>query len=155
DEEREQLSSGLALEIDRDRALVAVEPSEVRALAVRDGLEHSGEISAARALHLDHIGPEIGELHPAERPGHVVPDLDDAYPADERLPAPIEANDGAAIADRENVGRRRAGQRPQGCGDAGGERPPSRRLEAIRGAARADGPGRASREADHSEEVVL
>src|SRR5206468_13041912 len=56
--------------------------------------------------------------------------------ADERLPAPIEANDGAAIADRENVGRRRAGQRPQGCGDAGGERPPSRRLEAIRGAAR-------------------
>ena len=75
--------------------------------------------------------------------------------ADERLPAPIEANDGAAIADRENVGRRRAGQRPQGCGDAGGERPPSRRLEAIRGAARADGPGRASREADHSEEVVL
>ena len=85
DEEREQLSSGLALEIDRDRALVAVEPSEVRALAVRDGLEHSGEISAARALHLDHIGPEIGELHPAERPGHVVPDLDDAYPAEGRV----------------------------------------------------------------------
>src|SRR5207245_10223510 len=71
------------------------------------------------------------------------------------LPAPSEADKGAAVADGANVGRRRAGPGPQRRGDAGRERPPPRRLEAIRGAARADGPGRASREADNCEEILL
>jgi len=74
----EDLLTLLALQIDRDAALVAIEAGEVAALAVDERLEEPGEVAAARMLDLDDFRAEIGELHPAERTRHVVPDLDDA-----------------------------------------------------------------------------
>jgi len=38
-------------------------------------------------LDLDDVGAEVCELHPAERPGHVVADLDDAQSAERWLDA--------------------------------------------------------------------
>ena len=78
---RDQLAAPLAplrrLEVERDRALAAVERVEVAALA---GLERvvAAPFVAARRLDLDHVGAEVGEEHRRERGGHVLPVVEDA-----------------------------------------------------------------------------
>src|SRR5688500_3952326 len=71
----EQRLAVLALQVEREAALPAVQPREIAALAVDDRLEETREVAASRVLDLHDIGAEVRELHPAERAGHVVPAL--------------------------------------------------------------------------------
>ena len=54
-------------------------------LAADEGLEESREIAASRVLDLHDVGAEVRELHAAERPGHVVADLEGAHTAERRI----------------------------------------------------------------------
>jgi hypothetical protein len=57
-------------EVERHRALVAVQPQEVRALAVAPRRSpRAGVVAAVRALDLDHIRAEIAEQHRSVGPG--------------------------------------------------------------------------------------
>jgi hypothetical protein len=56
-------------QIERERALVAVEGGEVPREAVLDDALGAQRVADARRLHLDHLGPHVGQHHRAERPG--------------------------------------------------------------------------------------
>ena len=83
-EPAEQRFAVLGLQIEGDAALVAVEPHEVRALVAEERSRRAREVAAARVLHLEDLSAQIGELHPAERDGHEVADLDDADAVERR-----------------------------------------------------------------------
>ena len=59
----------LVLEVERDRALVAVDAEVVGRDAVPDRRHPGAGVVAARALHLDHLGAEVGQQHRRVRPG--------------------------------------------------------------------------------------
>ena len=65
-------------QVDGQTALVAIETCEVATLSRRYRLEKPREIAGSGMLDLDDVRAEVGELHPAVRPRHVVADLDDA-----------------------------------------------------------------------------
>jgi hypothetical protein len=65
------------LQIERDRALVAIERGEVLAVAVGDGRPRAQRIAALRMLDLDDIGAHVRQQHAAIRPGGDVAKLDD------------------------------------------------------------------------------
>ena len=66
------------LEIDDDRALPAVQRDEVAPDPGRDRHDVAVPV-AGRRLDLDHVGAQVGEEHPAERPGDVLRVLDDPH----------------------------------------------------------------------------
>jgi len=58
------------LQVDRDRALVAVDLQEVGALTGDEWRAPvAAAVAASRPLDLDHVRAEVGEHHGAERPG--------------------------------------------------------------------------------------
>ena len=73
------------LQVEDDRALVAIDRSEVLGVARRlRGGRRAGERRplahpvALGRLDLDHVGAQVGEQHPAERAGGDLAELDDA-----------------------------------------------------------------------------
>ena len=61
---------GLVLQVQRDRALVPVDGQEVGGPALVVHRRHPlPGVVAARALHLDHVGTEVGQQHGAVRAG--------------------------------------------------------------------------------------
>ena len=73
------LEAGLRLEVQGYAALVPVQHHEGGRLTVQVGrTEATRRVSSGDRLHLDHIGPHVGEHPPAGRTGHDVRELDDA-----------------------------------------------------------------------------
>jgi hypothetical protein len=66
------------LEVERDRALAAIDRREVLGVAVRDRWPLPHRVALGR-LDLDDLGAEVGEQHAAERPGRHLAELDDAH----------------------------------------------------------------------------
>ena len=65
-----QLAVALVAEVERDRALVAVQAEVVRRLAVAPRRTPGARVVAAVGpLDLDHVGAEVAEQHGGERPG--------------------------------------------------------------------------------------
>ncbi len=74
--QEERPAVGRALQIDRDRALVAVEEVEVG----RGARRHAARLVAfARTLHLDHVGAQVGQQQPRRGPRDDVAELEDAH----------------------------------------------------------------------------
>ena len=75
-------------EIERDAALVVAERlEEERVLALLVGRHVAAHVAAtARILDLDHVGPEVGEMHAAPRAGAVLLDRDDPDVLERRPP---------------------------------------------------------------------
>jgi hypothetical protein len=65
----QDLPAARVLEVEGDRLLAAVRPDEVRGQSVDGGVVGPREVTAVRALHLDHAGAEIGELTGGEGRG--------------------------------------------------------------------------------------
>ncbi len=64
-----QLQARFALQVQRDRALVAVGAVEVRGIARADAQAPvAGVIAAGRVFDLDDVGAEVGQRHRAHRP---------------------------------------------------------------------------------------
>lgn len=70
---------GLVLQVQGDRALVAVQGGEVLAVAIGDGRPAAQGVACAGRLDLDDVGAHVGQQHAAERAGGHVADFDDAY----------------------------------------------------------------------------
>ena len=66
------------LHVERDAALAAVQPDEEAGLAVHEAVVGAGEVALARALDLDDIGAEVGQVAGADRRRHRVFERDDA-----------------------------------------------------------------------------
>lgn len=60
---------GVALEVEGDALLGAVEPDEVAGLAVHGLVVGAGEVAAARPLDLEHARPEVGQVPGGQRRG--------------------------------------------------------------------------------------
>ncbi len=76
----EDLAAFLGLQVQRQRALVAVERVEELARAVLQEMraDAAGHVAAVGGvLDLDHLGAQIGQQHGAERPGAVLLDGED------------------------------------------------------------------------------
>ena len=105
DEVLEDAARLRAPEVERERALVAVEALEeerVGALAV--GRDVARDVpSYGRVLDLDHVGAEIGELHRPVRAGAELLDRDDAH-VGERPPHSSASSTRARRRDRDRVG---------------------------------------------------
>src|SRR5688572_1825719 len=74
-------AAGVVPQVERDRALVAVEGLEELAVARAEKVrsEVAAVVAAlAQVLHLDHLGTEIGEVDRAGRAGAVLLDGEDA-----------------------------------------------------------------------------
>src|SRR5207302_8680909 len=84
----EYLLSLRRFEIERDRALVAIQADEGRAFAVQQGRHMADLVAAVRRLDLDDLCAQVGELHPTERSGHVIAHLQDPDPREWRVHAP-------------------------------------------------------------------
>jgi len=69
-----------AAQIERERALVAVEPGEIPGKTVLDGALSAERIANAGRLHLDNIRAHIGQHAGAERPGQDARQIDDSDP---------------------------------------------------------------------------
>ena len=95
----EDASCLVAAKVQRDRALVAVEALEeegVRPLLVRrDVARHVA--ADRRVLDLDHLGPEVGELHRREGARAVLLDRDDANVGQRAGHEPRSAHRSASI----------------------------------------------------------
>ena len=81
----QHLPARLLLEVERHRALVAVERLEEQAVALGQRvlrMAHEAPDIAAfgNVLHLDDLGAEVRKLHRAERPGPVLLHRNDADP---------------------------------------------------------------------------
>ncbi len=72
----------VALEVEHDAALVAVDAAEVAAVRLLFvALDERARVArhvAARRLDLHHVGPEIGEQHGAVRPGEDLGEVEHA-----------------------------------------------------------------------------
>jgi hypothetical protein len=70
-------------DVERDRALVAVDPDEIGALL---GARHGGRretarvVAAARLFDLDHVGAKVGQHLRAGRPGQNARQIEDFQP---------------------------------------------------------------------------
>ena len=84
DQLAKDLLAAIRLEVDRDRPLVAVEAHERGALAIDQRRRHAHLVAAVGVFDLDHLGPEVGQLHAAERRRHVVADLEHADAGERR-----------------------------------------------------------------------
>jgi hypothetical protein len=71
----------VALEVERDAELVAIQKPVIRARAVDERAERA-RIVSARGFDLDHLSAEIGEQHPAERSGEHPAELENTGPAE-------------------------------------------------------------------------
>src|SRR3546814_18848172 len=70
DQPPQQVAAGRGLQVDRYALLVAVDRQEVGGLVALPGrCEGAGVVARPRPLHLDDPGPEVAELHGAERTG--------------------------------------------------------------------------------------
>ncbi len=67
---------GRRLEVERHATLAPLAGGE-------DPL-HVAHLVARRRLHLDHVGPEVGQQHGAERAGEEVPQIEDAQAFERR-----------------------------------------------------------------------
>jgi hypothetical protein len=74
----EHLLRLVGAEIERDRALIAVEGGEVERVAVARGTLRAHRVALAGRLHLDDLRPHVREEHRAERPGDDARQIDDA-----------------------------------------------------------------------------
>ena len=76
----EELMAFLALQIDRDRALGAVEHGEIKAIGLRNIAELAArDVAGARPFDLDHIGTHESEKLGAGRTGLHVREIEDAH----------------------------------------------------------------------------
>ena len=64
------------LEVERDRALVAIDRGEILAVAVDERRPGAHEIPVGR-FDLDHVGAHVGEQAAAERTGEDLAEFDD------------------------------------------------------------------------------
>jgi hypothetical protein len=76
DEAPEHLLAALAFHVERDALLVAVDGEEIgRLIALKWWRKRARVVAFSGALHLDHLGPEIAEMHGAvgarKHPGQV------------------------------------------------------------------------------------
>ena len=67
----------LAAQIERQRALVAVEPGEIPGKTILDGALSAERIANAGRLYFDDVRAHIGEHAGAERPGQDARQIDD------------------------------------------------------------------------------
>ena len=65
-------------DVERDAFLVAIEREERHRHAVRRRIAVPSLVAAARRLHLDHLGAEVGQDRGAERPGEEARQVEDA-----------------------------------------------------------------------------
>ena len=84
DQASDDVAALLALEVDGQRFLAAVEPHEVRAGAMDDMVVATREIAAVDALDLDDACPEIGEVTGGKRCGDRLLDRDDRHPLERK-----------------------------------------------------------------------
>ena len=78
-----QLAVAVVDEVERDRALVAVEAEVVgRVLAVPRRSPGARVVAAAGALDLDHVGPEVAERHRRERAREHAREVGDEQPVE-------------------------------------------------------------------------
>jgi hypothetical protein len=77
---REHRPPLLCAEVERQRALVAVEPGEIPGEALAGRALAAQGIADARCLHLDDIRAHIGQHAGAERPGQDARQIDDPDP---------------------------------------------------------------------------
>ena len=76
-EAEERLASGLAFEVEGDRALVAVHVEETEAVVALELEPHGAAgLIALRRLDLDDVRPEVGQKHAAERARHDLADIE-------------------------------------------------------------------------------
>jgi len=75
----EQRPIGIGLEVERDAFLAAVERGEIGRFAIDEGAVVAG-IVAARRLHLDDPGTQIGEHHRTVGTGQHAGEVDDGDP---------------------------------------------------------------------------
>ncbi len=66
------------LQVDGDRALVAVDRGEAQAHAVLAGAQVAHVVAATGPLHLDDVGAEIGQHHGAVGTGDDAREIEDA-----------------------------------------------------------------------------
>ena len=77
DEAIEGRTAGLALQVEGDASLAAVEAVEVRGLALDPAAGHgAAEVGVIRRLDLDHVGAQVGEEERAVRTCEVVRQLE-------------------------------------------------------------------------------
>ena len=81
DDAVDQLLRLRPLEVEADAALAAVEDVEGLALARRELADAPAAVALGR-LDLHHVGAEVGEVHPRERPGHDLRQLQHAHPVE-------------------------------------------------------------------------
>jgi hypothetical protein len=83
-EPAEELETGGALQVQRDRALVAVHVDEAEAVVALQLEAHrlARLVAAVRRFDLDHVGAHVAEQHAAEGPGHHLAEVENAEPAE-------------------------------------------------------------------------
>src|SRR4030095_2330580 len=89
------------LQVDCDRALVAIDRGEAQAHAVLAGAEVAHVVPAARALHLDDVGAEVGQHRGAVGTGDDPGEVEDAnaleHHARSRKPSVIALTSGRPV----------------------------------------------------------
>ena len=75
----------VGLQIQRDRALVAVQAQEVGGVVADEGrAPASGVVAGARPLDLDDVGPEVGQHHRGQGSGEDARQVEDAHALERR-----------------------------------------------------------------------
>src|SRR5205823_12918837 len=72
------LASTLSAEVQRERALVAIDPEVIGAFAIDERGPPGPRFVAAGWLDFDHVGPVVGQHHAAERAGEDAAHVQDA-----------------------------------------------------------------------------